>query len=91
MLDACYGECILRDSVVAALVEDELLHFDDERYRLLAWVVMPNHLHVMIETLRGHTLAAVLHSWKSYTAKQANKQLGRTGAFWQAEYVDRAI
>jgi REP element-mobilizing transposase RayT len=67
------------------------LHFDGQRYRLLAWVVMPNHVHVLIETMTGHTLAAVLHSWKSYTAKEANRLLGRTGDFWQPEYFDRFI
>jgi REP element-mobilizing transposase RayT len=72
-------------------VEAALLHFDGARYRLLAWCVMPNHVHVMIETLEGFPLADVLHSWKSFTANQANKLLGRPGEFWQREYFDRYI
>src|SRR6185369_9034500 len=47
-LDAGHGECWLRRPDIAALTENALLHFDEQRYRLLAWCVMPNHVHVMI-------------------------------------------
>jgi putative DNA methylase len=52
---------------------------------------MPNHVHVMVETQPGFPLSELLHSWKSYTASQANKILGRHGEFWQREYLDRFI
>jgi len=90
-LDAGHGECWLRNPAVAGMVEAALLHFDGERYRLLAWCVMPNHVHVLMETLEGFPLADMLHSWKSFSAKQANKILGRAGEFWQREYFDRYI
>ena len=89
-LDAGHGECHLRRSEVAALVLENLLHFDGQRYRLLAWVVMPNHVHVLIETLQT-PLAEILHGWKSFTAKAANRLLGRESEFWQREYFDRYI
>ena len=66
-------------------------HFDGERYRLLAWCVMPNHVHALIETKEGFPLADVLHSWKSFTGSQANKFLNRRGEFWQREYLDRFV
>ena len=72
-------------------MEDALLHFDDQRYRLIAWCVMPNHVHVLIETWKRWPLASVLHSWKSYTAHAANQILGRSGDFWFREYFDRFI
>jgi REP element-mobilizing transposase RayT len=90
-LDAGYGSCALRDARIARLVENALLHFDGQRYRLLAWVVMPNHVHVLVETFPAHPLAEVTHSWKSFTAKQANAILRCSGAFWQAESFDRFI
>jgi REP-associated tyrosine transposase len=68
-----------------------LKHWDGERYRLLAWCVMPNHVHVVFRLLPGEGLAAILSSWKSYTAKEANRILGRTGKFWEREYWDRLI
>jgi len=90
-LDQGHGACHLQDRRIAELVEDALLHFDGERYRLLAWCIMPNHVHVLIETVPGHGLDSVLHSWKSFTAKEANRLLERTGPFWQVEYHDRFI
>jgi REP element-mobilizing transposase RayT len=90
-LDQGHGAFHLRDPRIAELVENALLHFDGERYRLLAWCVMPNHVHALIETLPGHRLGDVVHSWKSFTAKEANKLLGLSGAFWQVEYHDRFI
>ena len=87
-LDRGHGECHLRDPRVAAVVQENLLHHDGEAYHLLAWVVMPNHVHALIQ-IENTPLDQVLHSWKSYTASRANKVLGRTGAFWQREYFDR--
>ena len=43
-LDQGYGSCTLRDARIGAAVQESLLHFDGERCRLLAWVVMPNHV-----------------------------------------------
>ncbi len=90
-LDAGHGACYLRDPRVARLAQETLLHFDGERYRLLAWVVMPNHLHVLAQFLAGCPLPKVVHSWKSYIANQGNKLLRRSGRFWQREYFDRFI
>jgi len=89
--DAGHGACWLRDERIAALVENALLHFDGQRYRLIAWCVMPNHVHGLIETLDAWPLASILHSWKSYTAHIANEILRRSGDFWFREYYDRFI
>ena len=88
-LDAGRGECWLAEPEIATLVEEALLHFDGIRYRVLAWCVMPNHVHVVIETLAGHSLSDVVRSWKSYTSTAANRRLGRSGAFWHRDYFDR--
>ncbi len=90
-LNAGHGECLLRDPTHAQVVENALLHFDGQRYRLLAWVVMPNHVHVLIETQTGHAVADAVQSWKSFTAKAINQALGRHGVLWQREYFDRYI
>src|SRR5436305_5702850 len=89
--DAGHGACWLRDERIAALVENALLHFDEQRYRLIAWCVMPNHVHGLIETWTGWPLRSVVHSWKSYTAQVANRILWRSGEFWFREYFDRFI
>ncbi len=91
MIDGGLGNCALRDPVVATMVQDALRHFDGERYKLLAWTIMPNHVHALIEQAGRFPLGDIVHAWKSFTAKQANKQLGRTGAFWAPDYFDRYI
>jgi len=63
-LDAGHGACWLLQPEIGSLVERALLHFDQHRYRLLAWCIMPNHVHALIETLEGWPLSNVLHSWK---------------------------
>ena len=89
--DAGYGACFLRDPRIAKLIEDAMLHFDGERYHLLAWCVMPNHVHSLFEMAAGYSLGGILHSWRSYTAKEANRILGRRGRFWDDDYFDRYI
>lgn len=90
-LDNGHGACWLRQPAIALLVSDALRHFDNRRYSLHAWCVMPNHVHVVVRPLGAHTLAAILKSWKGFTGKDANRRLMRVGAFWQAEYYDHLI
>ena len=90
-LDAGAGACHLRNPAVARMVALSLKKFDGERIRLFAWCIMPNHVHVLFQDLRGDSLKGILHSWKSFTAKQANRILARSGEFWQREYYDHLI
>jgi len=90
-LDRGIGLCHLEDPWIANLVQSALLHFDGERYRLPAWVVMPNHIHWLAAPLPNHSLSGIMHSLKSYTAQEANKVLARTGRFWFEDYYDRYI
>jgi REP element-mobilizing transposase RayT len=85
------GACSLRDAPVGELMANALHYWEGKRYRLLAWCVMPNHVHVVCRLLPGQELSKVLQGWKSFTAKKANAILGRSGAFWQREYCDRLI
>ncbi|MDP1752212.1 MAG: transposase [Reyranella sp.] len=88
-LDAGLGTCWLRRTDIASLVQDALLHFDSERYRLLAWCIMPNHVHVVIDMPDYHSLSDIVRSRKSFTARRGNAQLRRSGTFWHADYFDR--
>lgn len=90
-LDSGYGACWLGESAVADLVQDALVHFDGQRYRLLAWCIMPNHVHAVVQPVAGNSLGGIVQSWKSFTAKAANRLLGREGPFWHKDYFDRYI
>jgi len=68
-----------------------LLHFDGTRYSLLEWCVMPNHVHVLVRPDTGRGLAEVVGGWKSWSAREANRVIGRTGVFWAPDYFDRFI
>ncbi|MFI4998842.1 MAG: REP-associated tyrosine transposase [Reyranellales bacterium] len=91
MLDRGWGACWLKSDSIARLVEDAFLAFDGTRYRLHAWTIMPNHVHVLFSAMSQAPLGNTVGSWKRFTARRANEQLGRTGAFWQTEYWDRFI
>ena len=90
-LEKGLGPDWLRDPKIAEFVANALRHFDGDRYDLLAWCVMPNHVHAIIKPLGENLLADILQSWKSFTAKEANKILNRTGSFWQQESYDHLI
>jgi REP element-mobilizing transposase RayT len=90
-LDQNYGSSYLQDDRIAMILQDTLLKWDGERYKLIAWVIMPNHGHILITPESGFSLSATMHSIKSYTAHEANKILERKGQFWAKEYFDRYI
>jgi putative transposase len=88
-LDEGLGECLLAEPSCAEAVQNAILHADGERYRLIAWCVMPNHVHVVAEFDRGFALDVVVQGWKSTAAHQINKNLNRKGRLWRREYFDR--
>ncbi|MCR4305031.1 MAG: transposase [Gallionella sp.] len=91
LLDAGHGACWLKQPDVADIAENSLLHWDGQRYRLLAWCVMPNHVHVLIEAWEGYSLPNIVQGWKSFTARLINRHLGRIGTLWMRDYFDRYI
>jgi REP element-mobilizing transposase RayT len=89
--DRGIGACLLRNPQIGELVASALHFWHRKRYRLVAWCVMPNHVHVIFRLFSGQQLADVVRSWKTFTARKANRILGRAGTFWQREYYDRLI
>ena len=90
-LHAAEGPRPLADAAIAAMVESALKHFDGDRYELLAWSVMPNHVHVLLTPREGHELEKIIQSWKTHSATLANRMLGKSGTFWQEEYYDHIV
>ena len=90
-LDQGHGSCLLRDSRVAEVAAQALRFFDGQRYHLDTFVIMPNHVHVLVQPLTGFSVNKIIHSWKSYTARQINKLFGRSGTVWMQESFDRIV
>jgi REP element-mobilizing transposase RayT len=86
------GPLWLSDAQIADLVAQAILIGDGERhfYQLFAWVVMPNHVHLLI--LPRVPIPGLMRWLKGSTARSANRILGRTGQpFWQDESYDHYL
>ncbi|HET9419259.1 MAG TPA: carbamoyl-phosphate synthase large subunit [Chthoniobacterales bacterium] len=90
-LDQGHGSCVLRDRKIAQIVADSLRYFNGQRYELDAFVVMPNHVHVLVQPAAGHALQDIVRSWKTFTARQINRARGRSGHVWMQESFDRIV
>ena len=89
-LDRSRGGCHLHRPALATLVQDALRFHHGKKYELRAWVVMANHVHVLFKV--GETpMSRVVADWKEFTAREANKLLGRRGAFWARDFWDTYI
>jgi len=85
------GSCALGNSNVASMTQQAILHFNETRYQLVAWCIMPNHVHVVFSPVDGHCPSDILRSWKGFTARAANKILKINGTFWERESFDHLI
>ena len=60
-------------------------------HRLLAWVLMPDHLHVLLELRSDESLSRVVNRIKTVTARAVNRHLQRSGPVWQRSFHDHAL
>lgn len=90
-LDDGHGSCVLRQPSLRAAIDESLKFFQGERYELLSYVIMPNHVHGLVMLHPQWTLEKVLFTWKRRTSGVINETLGLEGQFWQHDYFDRLI
>ncbi len=90
-LDRCHGECVLKDPVNAKTVSDSLLKFNRDRYWLTDFVVMPNHIHLLVVFPNDDAMLNQCEGWKRFTARQINKHLAQSGRFWQQDGFDHLV
>ncbi len=90
-LDEGYGSCWMLDEAVASVVVEIVQRGDGRDYRLYAFVVMANHVHVLFMPLAGKTVSEIVRSWKSVSSHAINKRLSRAGKVWQRESFDRYV
>jgi REP element-mobilizing transposase RayT len=90
-LDSCHGTCPLRRPECASIVAEALHHFDGDRYILGDYVIMPNHVHLLMGGMPRDQMLAEVKSRKHWTAALINRKLGRRGRFWQDESFDHLV
>ncbi len=90
-LDKGLGACVLRIPELSNIVTDTLLYFNGNRYHMGDFVVMPNHVHLLVCLLGDTDILKQCRSWKTFSAGRINKVLGKTGRFWQEESFDHLV
>jgi putative transposase len=90
-LDQCHGACVLGRPELAKVVAESLRRFDGDRYELTDFVVMPNHVHLLVVFPDDATQLKQCAAWKHYTAAKINKHLDRMGRFWQQDAFDHLV
>ena len=89
-LDRGHGDCRLKRPEAAQVCEEILLKHNRQDYALQAWVIMPNHVHLVVDVW-DMPLVKLINGWKGATARETNKLLRRQGPFWQEDYYDTLI
>jgi REP element-mobilizing transposase RayT len=90
-LDECHGACLLRRPALSQIVADSLASSDGRAYVLGDFVVMPNHVHVLVQLPEEGQLKPQCKSWKRWTAREINAATGGSGRFWQPESFDTLV
>ena len=91
LLDAGHGECHLATPALANLLTARFMTGHGSEYHLDAWVVMPNHIHALVEPAPKSLLGDILKHWKGGSARDINLALGRSGPLWQVEPFDHIV
>ena len=90
-LDQGMGSCVLKDPACASIIEDALEYLNGKRFDLIAWVIMPNHVHFLARFGEGQLLSKAMHSLKSFTSNEIGKLYPELRPVWQTESFDRYI
>ena len=92
-LDQGLGTCPFREEVARGNLFELISKLDGDRYALGAWVVMPNHVHVLIRMLddEAYSLEEALRRWKSGSARWLNRDVIEPEERWFSESYDRIV
>jgi putative transposase len=92
-LDAGSGCCILRQNWAAEIMEQKLHHFAYQKYELGAYVIMPNHVHLLVRPFsdKHDPLERLEQGWKMFSSREINAARGTKEQLWQFESFDRIV
>ncbi len=90
-LDQGMGSCLLKLEANRNCLIQSLNLRDGIDYYLGDWVIMPNHVHLLVRPLGDSSLSQILQTWKGVSAHRVNQRLGRTGSLWMDESFTHII
>lgn len=86
-----YGRCVLKNADCRRILSESIRNFDGIRYKVIAYVIMPNHVHLLIQPYGDTKIENIMHSIKRYSARRINEMLGVSGTLWLKESHDRLV
>jgi REP element-mobilizing transposase RayT len=89
MLDRSKAGTIFKDPRCAAAMETQFFYFDGHRYDLLAWCIMPNHVHVVLCCYGETSLGQIIRTWKVHTVRAISAFSGQRVEVFAKDYFDR--
>ena len=90
-IDAGYGSCILKNPDIRKIVAESIHFFDGKHYVLHSYVIMPNHVHILLSPLGDTPVLDYVGEIKRFTSVRINKKLGKVGKVWQKGIFDRLV
>ncbi|NOU36376.1 MAG: primosomal protein N' [Kiritimatiellaceae bacterium] len=90
-LDQGSGFCVFQRPELRKPVVDALYAKQGVQYDLRSYIVMPNHVHVLVSPLGDHTLSAIVQAWKSISARKIKKLTGQSESVWQKGSFDHIV
>ncbi len=90
-LDAGHGQCLLADGQNATILERAMHHFDGEHFYLDAYVIMPNHAHMLVKPRQDMDLEELLFTWKTVSSRLMNRPSIRRGSVWLENHLDHVV
>ena len=90
-VDAGYGSCVLKYPEARGFLRSAIDHYDNDRMLVWAYVIMPNHVHMLATPACGYELATIIASIKKYSARNINRYMRRNGRLWQDEPFDTIV
>lgn len=91
LLHSGYGSCILQHPEIRQPLVDAIAHRDNIDYNVLAYVIMPNHVHMLICPRQDNKLEKIIKAIKGVSARRINQMIGNKGKLWLEEYFDRIV
>ena len=90
-LDDGLGSCVLKRADVRKCLEEALAFYDGKEYIIHAYVIMPNHVHILLTPIGEVNVVDILGRVKGYSAKRINQTIGSSGELWQKDMFDRIV